>query len=87
VHSLRNGTLESESDNQGIMKYGKILIGETGVVKATSNNAWQKILDCNIEANEETNWGEAALETLVADPSKFSDEMSEDKKIRTIAKK
>ena len=82
-----NGTLESEGDNQGIMKYGKILIGETGVVKATSNNAWQKILDCNIEANEETNWGEAALETLVADPSKFSDEMSEDNKVRTITPK
>ena len=83
-----NGTLEAEGDNQGVYKVGKILVAETGVLKATSNNAWQKILDATIkEPSDANNWAEAALETLVADKSKFSDETSEDKKVRTIKKK
>ena len=77
------GNLEAEGVN-GIFKYGKITIGETGTVKATSTNAGWKIFDTNITEGEDY---EAALETLVADKSKFSDEISEDKKVRTIKKK
>ena len=79
-----NGNLEIECNNTGIVKYGIINIGETGSVKVTSNNAGYKIYDGNITEGEDY---EAALETLVADKSKFSDEISEDKKVRTIKKK
>jgi len=79
-----NGNLETEGEDYGIYKYGKVNIGETGTVKATSNNAGWKIRDGNITEGEDY---EAALETLVVDKSKFSDEISEDKKVRTIKKK
>ena len=79
-----NGNLEVESDYTGIYKYGKITVGETGTLKVTSNNASWKIYDANITEGEDY---EAALETLVVDKSKFSDEISEDKKVRTIKKK
>lgn len=79
-----NGNLEIECNNTGIVKYGIINIGETGSVKVTSNNAGYKIYDGNITEGDDF---EAKLETLVADKSKFSDEISEDKKVRTIKKK
>ena len=79
-----NGNLEVESEYTGIYKYGKITVGETGTLKVTSNNASWKIFDSSITEGEDY---EAALETLVADKSKFSDEISEDKKVRTIKKK
>ena len=79
-----NGNLEVESDYVGIYKRGIITIGETGSVKVTSNNANWKIRDANITEGVDY---EAALETLVADKSKFNDEMSTDKKVRTITKK
>lgn len=79
-----NGNLETEGDYNAIYKRGIINIGETGSLKATSNNASWKIYDGNITEGEDY---EAALETLVADKSKFSDEISEDKKVRTIKKK
>ena len=78
-----NGNLEAEGSN-GIYKYGKITVGETGTLKATSTYAGWKIYDGSITEGEDY---EAALETLVADKSKFSDEISEDKKVRTIKKK
>ena len=78
-----DGTLEVESDYQAIWKIGIMTIGETGIVKATSNNANVKIWDANASGDDH----EAKLETLVADKSKFSDEISEDKKVRTIKKK
>lgn len=78
-----NGNLEAEGIN-GIYKYGKITVGETGTLKATSTSAGWKIYDSSITEGEDY---EAALETLVADKSKFSDEISEDKKVRTIKKK
>jgi hypothetical protein len=79
-----NGNLEVESEYTGIYKYGKITVGETGTLKVTSNTANWKIYDSSITEGEDY---EAALETLVADKSKFSDEISEDKKVRTIKKK
>jgi hypothetical protein len=79
-----NGNLEVESEYTGIYKYGKITVGETGTLKVTSNNAGYKIYDGNITEGDDY---EAKLETLVADKSKFSDEISEDKKVRTIKKK
>ena len=79
-----NGNLEVESDYTSIFKRGIINIGETGTVKVTSNNASWKIYDSNITEGDDY---EAKLETLVADKSLFSDEISEDKKVRTIKKK
>lgn len=79
-----NGNLETEGDYNAIYKRGIINIGETGSLKATSNNASWKIYDASITEGEDY---EAKLETLVADKSKFSDEISEDKKVRTIKKK
>lgn len=79
-----NGNLEAEGNYYGIYKNGKFTIGETGTVKATSTYAGWKIYDASITEGEDY---EAALETLVADKSKFSDEISEDKKVRTIKKK
>ena len=79
-----NGTLESEGNNEGIWKEGEITVGTTGILKAISDNAGVKIWDASITEGDDF---EAKLETLVADKSKFSDEISEDKKVRTIKKK
>lgn len=79
-----NGNLETEGYYYGIYKLGNINIGETGTLKATSTNAGYKIYDGNITEGDDF---EAKLETLVVDKSKFSDEISEDKKVRTIKKK
>lgn len=79
-----NGKLDAKGGYYGIYKEGIINVGETGTLIATSEGAYQKVRDGNITEGEDF---EAKLETLVADKSKFSDEISEDKKVRTIKKK